>query len=233
MLRDRLPANKQSEFMNYLAKNCHESNDRLPPLTELSSELGISVASLREQLEVARAMGIVEVRPKTGIRRLPYTFGPAVEASVVYATTVSPELFKAYSDLRSHLEAAYWYQAVSLLTAGDCQHLRDLVKLAQAKLHAPTIQIPHAEHRELHLCVYSRVDNPFVQGILEAYWNIYEAFGLNVYTDLSYHEKVWQYHHRMVEAVCMGDFSAGYKALTEHMDLISQRSKPAPSQKFE
>jgi DNA-binding FadR family transcriptional regulator len=37
----------------------------------MSKELGVSVALLREQLEVAKAIGLVEVRPRTGIRRLP------------------------------------------------------------------------------------------------------------------------------------------------------------------
>ena len=57
-----------SEFLQYLAS--HEQGEQsLPALTTLGQELGISVASLREQLEVARALGFVEVRPRIGIRR--------------------------------------------------------------------------------------------------------------------------------------------------------------------
>ncbi|NMD31116.1 MAG: GntR family transcriptional regulator, partial [Chloroflexi bacterium] len=63
MLRDRNPL-EQSEFLKYLARHSQSAeDDRLPPLADLSRELGISIASLREQLEVARAMGLVEVRP--------------------------------------------------------------------------------------------------------------------------------------------------------------------------
>ena len=81
MLRDRASLDQISDFMKYLASSSNAESDRLPPLTDLSQELGISVASLREQLEVARTFGLVEVRPKTGIRRLPYTFAPAVVVS--------------------------------------------------------------------------------------------------------------------------------------------------------
>lgn len=235
MLREKVHPETLSEFMKYLASlNCEDGNgDRLPPLADLSQELGISIASLREQLEVARALGLVEVRPKTGIRRLPYTFRPAVQQSLTYAVTVSPELFKSYADLRNHIEAVYWYQGVSLLTPEDHQQLRDLILRAQQKLRGRPVQIPHHEHRELHLLIYRRINNPFVTGILEVYWELYKAVGLDVYTEYGYLEKVWQYHERMVEAICNGDFSAGYQLLIEHVDLLYQRSRPVSRQKFE
>src|SRR5512133_2307366 len=86
VLRDR-SSTDLSEFLHYLATH-PEAENGLPSLIELSRELGISVAGLREQLEVARALGLVEVRPRTGIRRLPYTFLPAVRRSLDYAMSL-------------------------------------------------------------------------------------------------------------------------------------------------
>ena len=212
-----------SEFMQFLARKSSDG-DRVPSLSVLSQQLGVSVATLREQMEVARALGLVEVRPKTGIRRLPYQFKPAVCKSLSYAATVDPAyFFHSFSDLRTHIEAAYWQQAVSLLTEEDHKHLRRLVDQAYEKLNGQPIQIPHDEHRELHLSIYRRLENPFVSGILEAYWEAYEAVGLNMYTDISYLNKVWTYHRRMVEAICNGETAAGYRAFVEHTDLILQR----------
>lgn len=215
-----------SEFMRYLAKE-NGDGERLPALVSLSQRLGVSTASLREQLEVARALGLVEVRPKTGIRRLPYRFAPAVLNSLSYATAVNASYyFKAFSDFRNHIEAAYWYQAIALLSDDDHARLRELVDLAFNKLNGSPIQIPHFEHRELHLLIYRKLNNPFVIGALEAYWEVYEAIGLNVYTDLSYLLKVWNYHSKMVEAICGGKLEEGYNALIDHVDLIQERSQP-------
>ncbi|HOM68076.1 MAG TPA: GntR family transcriptional regulator, partial [Brevefilum fermentans] len=61
-------------LMSYLAALPETADNRLPALSELSKELNMSVATLREQLEVARTLGVVEVKPKTGIRKLPYDF---------------------------------------------------------------------------------------------------------------------------------------------------------------
>ena len=114
VLRERISP-ELSEFLRYLASH-EEAAGGLPSLNELSRELGISVAGLREQLEVARALGLVEVRPRTGTRRLTYSFTPAVMKSLAYALTLDQSNFEKYSELRNHVETAYWDEAVALLT---------------------------------------------------------------------------------------------------------------------
>lgn len=208
---------------NGAAANGAAGPAQLPSLSEVSKELGVSVALLREQLEVARAIGLVEVRPRTGIRRLPYAFLPAVRQSLSYALAVDPAYFMAYSDLRIHLEATYWKEAASRLTLEDQQELKSLVKRAWEKLNGHPIEIPHPEHRQLHLGIYRRLQNPFVLGLLEAYWEAYEAVGLNLYTDIDYLQEVWQYHEQMVQAICDGDLDRGYAALLQHKDLLFHR----------
>jgi len=217
-----------SEFLTYLANTPDDPDDpgRVPSLYRLSLELEVSIAKLREQLEVARELGLVDVRPRTGIRRLPYSFTPAVRHSLLYGITVNPALFDVYSDLRNQLESAYWHQAVEHLQPEDCETLRKLVVQAWEKLRGFPIRIPQLEHRQLHLLIYQRLDNPFVTGILEAFWDAYEAVGLNLYNDYSYLEQVWQYHERMVEAICKGDLEAGFQALIEHITFLKNRSSP-------
>ncbi|MCX6066414.1 MAG: GntR family transcriptional regulator, partial [Chloroflexi bacterium] len=117
-----------SEFMRYLA--AHPAEENLPALTSLSTELGVSVASLREQLEVARALGLVDVRPRTGIRRLPYTFLPAVRKSLGYGMALDEANFQLFADLRKHVEAAYWHEAVGKLTEEDHARLQSLIERA-------------------------------------------------------------------------------------------------------
>ncbi|HSF81452.1 MAG TPA: FCD domain-containing protein [Anaerolineales bacterium] len=214
-----------SEFLQYLVTTSQREDDqsRLPALNELSTELGISVARLREQLEVARALGLVEVRPRTGIRCLPYSFLPAVRLSLAFAMEIDRTHFDEFSELRNHIEATFWYEAVSKLMPEDLDELKNLMKSAWDKLHSPQVKIPHDEHRRLHLGIFKRLNNLFVSGILEAYWEAYEAVGLNVYADYNYLEQVWHYHQKMVNAICAGDLQAGYRALVEHKDLLYHR----------
>jgi DNA-binding FadR family transcriptional regulator len=221
-----------SEFLSYLAKTYH-SGEAIPSLEKLSKELRVSVALLREQLEVARAFELVEIRPRLGIRRLPVNFSPAIKKSLAYAVAIDGVYFQYFADLRLHLEEAYWFKAVSALTMDDHDYFIRLVDQAEEKLRQNPAQVPHWEHRELHQAIYKRLDNPFVTGLLDAYWDIYEQSGLDVYADIQYLEQVWKYHRKMIEAIRAGDFDGGYRAMKEHVGLLSQRTKPAGIHQFE
>ena len=222
ILRERVSP-EISEFLRYLASH-PEAEGNLPSLNDLSRELGISVAGLREQLEVARALGLVEVRPRTGTKRLAYSFSPAVKQSLGYALALNQSYFQQYSELRTHIENAYWDEAVELLTDDDKNELQNIIASAFEKLRGNPIQVPHEEHRKLHLIIYSHLDNPFVTGLLEAYWGAYESVGLNMYSGgMDYLEKVWGYHKTMVQSICNGNYAAGRKALVTHIDLFAHR----------
>ena len=212
-----------SNFLQYLARLDKTNEEKLPALGELKVNLGISVSSLREQLEVARSLGLVEVHPRTGIKRLPYSFYKSLRQSLSYALAIKKENFHYYSDLRNHIETSYWELATSRLEIEDIKHLQGLVTLANVKLHGHPIHIPQTEHRELHLGMYKRLDNPFVIGLLEAYWDMYDAVGLNVYADYEYLERVWQYHQEIVDAIYKRDFSLGHRLLVEHINLLTER----------
>ncbi|NMB58745.1 MAG: FadR family transcriptional regulator [Chloroflexi bacterium] len=220
-----MPDTYLNSFLKFLAEKKNKDDSRLPSLNELSKSTGTSIPTLREQLEVARAFGFVEVRPKTGIRKNKYRFTPAVTASLSYAIMEDQSRFDLFADLRKHLEDAYFVEAATLLTAEDIQSLRFLIEQARKKLNTSPIVIPFYEHRDFHLLMYSRLNNPFVIGLLEAYWQMYEEAGLNRYTDISYQQKVWQYHERIVDSIQQRDFSISRKALLEHMILIQQREE--------
>jgi DNA-binding FadR family transcriptional regulator len=222
-----------SELLRYLAALPDDGIGRIPTLAELSQELGISTATLREQLEVARMMGIVEVRPKTGIRKLDFSFRPAAITSLSYAMSENPSSFNAFSDLRKHLEAAYFVEAAQLLTPADLDALEKIIARAFEKIHSGYLQVPYTEHHEFHLLIYRHIQNIFITGILEAYWEIYRSSGLELYPDVQYLNRIWQYHARILEMIRRKDFAQGLTVLLEHMDLIKTREKTIPQQSFE
>jgi DNA-binding FadR family transcriptional regulator len=216
----------ESDFLRYIAARDFQPGDRLPSLEDISAELKISIGKLREQLEVARSLGLVDVRPRAGIKLEAYSFLPAVRFSLLYALAAEPQSFAAFGALRTHLEAGFWHEAVALLTPADHAHLQELVRRAWAKLDGQPIQIPHAEHRDLHLTIFSRLANPFVKGLLEAYWEAYEAVGLSVYSDYHYLREVWTHHDGIVQALIAGKVDEGYRLLVEHTSLLRYRESP-------
>lgn len=226
-------SNYLSEFLQYLARKAANGEDRLPALTTLSKELQISVASLREQLEIARVMGFVEIKPKTGIRWLPYQFAPSVLVSSVYAIEISSEYFDQFRDLRNHLESAYFLESIMALNEREVNQLLDIVCAAEIKIESYPPLIPHNEHRDLHLLLFSHCENVFLNGILSVYWEIYENQGYSVVNDQTYLKNVWSYHRKISEAIANKDFEQAYRLFLEHKELILWSPKVVKDFQFE
>ncbi len=223
--------NLPSELLNYLAKSDFQPGDRLPTLSELQKEehLNISISKIREQLEVARAMGLVEVRSKTGMRLNPFSFTPAIRLSLLYALAKDVHHFEHIGSVRVHLETAYWNEACAKLTKVETAIMREQIHAARTKLaDARWIQIPHEEHRTFHLTVFTHLDNPFVIDLLKAYWDAYEAAALNRYADFSYHQEVWDYHERILDAICAGNFADARLLFVEHTELLRVQTAEQP-----
>ena len=209
-----------SGILQYIVERKLQPGERLPTISDLSVELGVSVSKVREELAVARAMGHIHIKPRLGMQVQHYAFGPAATLSVLYALGLDRAHFHDFSRVRKSVELSFWHEAVALLCEEDVAYLRSLVDLARQRLTRVPIEVPFDEHRSLHLTFFKHLENSFVQGILEAYWEAYEAFGLALYADLSYHHEVWDYHERMVECVARRDFDGGLEALREHMTLL-------------
>lgn len=212
-----------SDFLRYLITHGCEAGTRLPALSQIGEELEISVGKLREQLEVARALGLVDARPRRGLECNEYSFRPAVFQSLIFALNLDRSLFHAYSTLRCQLEIAFWEEAVGRLTVDDKRELLGLVDQAWAKLQQERIQIPHAEHRAFHLTIFRRLENPFVCGLLEAYWDAYEAVDLNTYADYTYLTAVWRYHQQIAEAIAQEAYTVAKQLHQDHMLLLNTR----------
>ncbi|HQE17316.1 MAG TPA: FCD domain-containing protein [Aggregatilineales bacterium] len=213
----------QSDILRFIVENGYQPGDQLPTIQDISRELGVSVAKTREALEIARALGMVEIKPGRGTQVVEYTFAPAVMLSALYAIGLDGRNFAHLRQMRDALEIFFWEQAVSRLTPEDIAELRELIASAEQQLQHEPAQMPAHQHRAFHLLIFSRLENPFVYGFLEAFWEAYEAFGLHLYRDLSYLQKVWDYHRRIVDAIEAKDYELSRRLLVEHMNMLNER----------
>lgn len=223
MVKQTIFSDKQRGLLDYIIEKAKNPNAEIPTIQKISEDLGVSSASLREQMELAKNLGFISAQPRKGIEILPYEFKPAVIKSLYYAIRLDQSYFYQFSDMRNHLEKAYFLESIMLLTSIDLDKLRRLVDQALIKLNGVPVQIPHSEHREFHLAIYRPKNNNFVIGILESYWDIYEQVGLNLYNNLDYLKNVWEYHQKIVDKIKTQDFDDAYKLLVLHMELLDKR----------
>ena len=202
---------------------------KLPPLGDLAKKLGISRGKLREDLIMAQAYGLVEMRPGDGTYVQPFNFYTAIRPAILYSIACDKQNFDRFYHVRAQLELAFWDQAVRKLAQPELDALGEVLVRAERKLSGRPIEIPHLEHRELHLRIFGRLDNPFVIGLLEAYWDAYEAVELHRYFDLSYYEQMWSSHRQMIDAIIAGDYRRGCDILLDHFGILENRLQGSDS----
>jgi DNA-binding FadR family transcriptional regulator len=223
MINQTLFSYKQRGLLDYFIEKAKNPKAKIPSIQKISTELGISTACLREQIELAKNLGLISTQPRKGIEILPYQFKPAVEKSLYYAINLDQSYFYKYSEIRNHLENAFFIESAKSLDDDSLNELKDLIKLAQNKLKGNPVQIPHQEHRKFHLSIYKPMNNVFLQGLLESYWDMYESAGLNLYNNLGYLINVWEFHQKIVENIELKNYDTAYLLLITHIGLINER----------
>lgn len=224
--------NELSPVLKYIADATRQDKP-VPSISELSAQLGISKASVREQLEVPKQLGFVEVRTRTGIQKQDFSLTRPLTLSMTYGIRVNPELFQEYASLRRKLEIAYWYEACALLEKSHILELQNLEESANWKINQRPVVIPTTEHRRFHLTIYRPLNNRVLNSVLETYWDLYEASQINYYRDHEYLESVWSYHRQMLDSIESRAYEKGYEALVTHFDLMKTFKKADLRQRFE
>jgi GntR family transcriptional repressor for pyruvate dehydrogenase complex len=196
---------------------------KLPSLGQLAKELGVSRGKLREDMIAAQAYGVIEMRPGDGTYVKPFDFYEAIRPLVLYGIAYDKQNFDRYYRLRAQIEISFWEEAVSALGRTEYEKLEHILDSAEHKLGGRPIEIPHKEHRDFHVLIFSRLDNPFAQGLLKAYWDAYEAVGLHRYFEFSYYEQMWSSHRAMVRAIQDGRIQEGKQVLIKHMTPLEDR----------
>ena len=223
MKNNNILSDKQSVFIEYLLSIAKGNKNNIPSIKHISQELGLSIPCVREQMELARNLGLIKVQPRKGISILPYDFSPAVVKSLYYAIKSDIDYFHQYSVLRNQLDKSFFIESAKMLDNSDIFAIISIVQRAINKLNSNQIQIPHQEHRSFHLRIYSKLENMFVKGLLKSYWDMYELVGLDLFIDLPYLEKVWDYHGRIIMMISSGEYKKAYQLLEEHINLIYKR----------
>lgn len=224
--------NSKSALLSYLANTVKEGKG-IPSIAQLGVDLGLSNASVREQLEVARQLELVEVKTKTGIQVVPFSIKPAICLAGQYGLDINPNMIWDLYSVRQQLELCYWQEAVVKLGRKEIEQLGQIIDSAFAKIKNRPMIIPIDEHKDFHLTIYKPLNNTFLQSLLESFWTLFQSSENRLYSDQNSLENVWGYHKKIYNAIVSKEYEMGYDALFTHFDLVRTNKKAELKQRFE
>jgi len=219
--------NVSDEIAEVLQRKILEMNlkegDKLPSHEELTQQLGVSKASLREGLQKLSAMGVIEIKQGFGtIVALPQISN--------YLKILSPRLITTGSTLSDLFEARKYIEAATVANAiakGDEEDTNDLQALIS--------EMERAFH-EGDTESFLRKDVEFHNRIAKAGKNRVLLEILNVINELLYfqenlthrvpgaNERAYGFHKRIFRAIKEKDLQKAHSLMAEHIeDVKSQR----------
>jgi DNA-binding FadR family transcriptional regulator len=229
--RDELSRSIQESVKRYIIDHHLKPGDAMPAESELSRQLGISRASLREGMKVLQTMGIIETRHGSGTFVGTYTLDTLrdglafrIKVEQEQGVPVTQDMLDLL-DLRETLESALVIRLPDIVTDDQIAHLRTLCD--QMDIAAKNGNAYKLVDWRFHKALYEPFGNRFTLQFIEALFGVFQE----VREEEAPRERlieIARQHREIVDALAKGDGPAAAEALHRHfggiLDAVHQRN---------
>lgn len=206
----------------YILEHNLQPGDVLPTEQELCEMYGVSRNVLREALKGLAVMGVIKGQPGRGNVVQPFSVEDLMGNVLFCTARDNTEIVAHLLDVRKKLELAYMREAYQTLTPSDIQHIRTI--LERIKNEWMQNIYFHADDREFHMALFSRVHNDALHAIFACIWDLDENFQITKKMQYLGQSKTITKHENIVlaleqrnqeafEAAMMVHFSSGKYAV--------------------
>lgn len=158
----------------YILDHHLQPGDILPPEQELCKQYGVSRNMLREALKGLSVMGVIKGCPGKGNVIQPFSIADLMSNVLFCASWDNADILAQLLDVRKKLELAYMREAYQTLTPADIHNIRSILEHIK-KEWEKNIYF-HADDREFHMALFSRIDNAALHAIFSCIWDLDENF---------------------------------------------------------
>ena len=218
----KIPAHRQAQLAikRYIDERQLQPGDGLPPEAQLAKDIGISRLSLREGVKSLEAVGILEARQGEGLYVKAFTFDSIFE-NLPYSFASDGKSLRHLLQVRTALEEGLVGMLANKTTPSQLQELERLTDSMFSK--ARTLQTFEDEDREFHRVLYSPLDNPFLNRLVDLFWEVFHRLGGSADITLWHLEQTATDHQAIVEALKRGQPAQITAAMHAHFQQIRER----------
>jgi DNA-binding FadR family transcriptional regulator len=221
----RVPAYRQAQMSikQYIEDHHLQPGDPLPSEGQLAKDMGMSRLSLREGVKTLEAVGILEARQGEGIYVKAFTFDSIFE-NLPYSFASDGQSLRDLLQVRTALEEGLVGMVVR---HSSPEQIAELEQLAQQMFQkAQSGQTFEDEDREFHLTLYRPLNNPFLNRLVELFWEVFRRLHGTVGVTHWNLEQTAQDHMAIVEALRARESRQLTQAMHSHFRQIKERLAP-------
>lgn len=212
----QIVANELSDMI-FLQKQ-YKPNEKLPNEHELSAQLGVSRATLREAIKLLAAKGILTIKRGSGTFVTP----PEEQATDVFGLTYLKDkvkLINSWFEFRLILEPSCIRLAIQNGTPEELQAIIDSANRMNALETAEKEEIIK-EDQIFHIAIATATHNDIIQLIMPSLASAVRdsiITATQIGTDVKSIDNAMTYHAKMAEFIEMGDADGAAMAMRYHL----------------
>jgi GntR family transcriptional repressor for pyruvate dehydrogenase complex len=195
--------------------------DALPSQRDLSEQLGVSRASLREALSSLSALGLVSVQPGKGV----FVQEPAPQTPTGFSWPYAEQVSAADTfQLRYALEGFAAGQAALNLTADDIDRLQDNVDAMRQELRAGNFEAAARLDFAFHQALLQASGNRAMLHVITASQDIFLESQKLPFIRPERAMETWQEHSKILRALTRRSQVGAQRAMQEHIRNAASRT---------
>ena len=198
--------------------------DKIPSERELAADMGISRQSIREALNRAEVMGLIEVRQGEGSFILS-SINRSLKPPLTLIIEKEAERIFDFLEIRKLIEGWCAEQAAGQATGEELQNMEEI--LDKMKKVASKDKQWEELDLELHLSFAKATHNVIAIHMMEALKSNFGPF-FRFTKSMPSSEKIdvlWQHHYEIFKAITHRDPETAKKKVIEHLDFIEGKLK--------
>ena len=206
-----------------------EPGTRLGTKSEIREQAEVSIGTFNESLRILQSRGLIDLRrgPQGGLftaeRSLMTQLGHAVLKLDVNVASIAEVM-----DIRHALDPLVLADAITHSSSHDVELMRaQLKKMAEAVASDDGIQFLHANWK-LHATIANATPRPILKGFYLTLLDMIEQHTIDIASAgadeplAGFHERRYDVHVRLVDAIAAGDAKEAQKVLREHNKGIAR-----------
>lgn len=210
------------QIVSLISNGQLQPGDKIPSERELSAELGISRQSIREALNRAEVMGLIEVRQGEGSFILSSIKGALKPPLTVIIEKEAERIFD-FLEIRKLVEGWCAERAALEATAEELKEMKEI--LGKMKKVVSKDKQWEELDLKLHLFIAKATHNIIavhIMDALKANFNLFFKFTKSMPSSERL-DVLWQHHNEIIDAIARKDSNMAKHKVVNHLNFIEEK----------